>query len=118
MQLQDAASRPRARPAAAQARPPRAPPSTQDLALLAKYDMFGQLLQAAAAAPQAQVLTDALLFPGAQKAPDALELLSLPWGCAARKGSRSGMLIRRCMLCQAWCATASGDVCCSCTQPR
>ena len=36
------------------ARPPRALPSAQDLALLAKYDMFGQLLQAAAAAPQAQ----------------------------------------------------------------
>lgn len=75
MQPQDGASRPRARAPAAQARPPRAPPSTQDLALLAKYDMFGQLLQAAAAAPQAQVRSDAPLSPLARHgAPDALEL--------------------------------------------
>ena len=76
---QDAAARPRTRAAAAQARAPRAPPSAQDLALLAKYDMFGQLLQAAAAAPQAQVRTDAPLSLAHH---GLLTPLSLTlWGC-------------------------------------
>lgn len=52
--LQERGARVKAPAKGPTAHPPRAPPSAQDLALLAKYDMFGQLLQAAAAAPQAQ----------------------------------------------------------------